>query len=144
MVKSGGPIRFLIPWCPAKDIIDCILLPWGTIPNVCWEMTFNFILKLPGAFVFSLVDASKALFGSCNLSNSILSLVFFQFLNHSFLLNPVQSIPCCCFLIDCKGLSRRLGFRFNCSLLQPATSSWLVLEAFLPSELPPHSSDMPC
>ena len=61
---------------PAAEIIDCILLTCGTIPNFCLEITFNFKLKLLSAFVSSTTDFSKALSCSWVLSFSSLSLTF--------------------------------------------------------------------
>ena len=76
MVNSKGSLRFLITWCPATEIIGCILHPCGTIPNVCLEITFSFRLKLLGAFIFSSSDSSKALSYSCVFSFLGLSLTF--------------------------------------------------------------------
>ena len=72
-----GSLRFLITWCLATEIIAfCILLPCGTIPNICPEITLSFMLKLLGAFVSSISVASKVFNFSCSFSFPIRASLF--------------------------------------------------------------------
>ena len=144
-MNSEGSLRFLITCCPATEIVDCILLPCGTMLNVCPEITFSFMLKL---LVLSFLQPLK----------HRRRLAFTEFSHYivraSPFVRPLSSPiftglriggSCCCLIVDFEIICPQSLVPVHVSLpLLPASSMSpaLVVSPFCMHPL--HSTGAPC